>query len=86
MGIEQYGRGQRWEPLSPTPQCPKAPPKVCPPPRNQKVEGTGPGTGRKRRLKVFPGADLRQRPVKGWGNTRANTAGLSQLKSWDTRP
>lgn len=68
MGLGRWEGGQRWEPLSPTLPCPRAPARVCPPPRNQEVEGTGPGMGRKRRLELYPGADLRQCPVQGRGH------------------
>lgn len=62
------GEGAKVGALSSTPQSPMAPGRVCPPPRNQKVEGTGPGLERKRRLALFLGADLRQCPGQGWGH------------------
>lgn len=65
--VRKVGRGQRWEHLSPTPQCSRAPARVCPPPRNQNVEDTGLVLERKRRWELFPGADLRQRPGQGRG-------------------
>lgn len=67
FGVRKVEGGQRREPLSPTPQCPRTPARVCPPPRNQKVEGTG-LAWKGKEAGTLSRADLRQCPVQGWGH------------------
>ena len=67
MGIEKYGGAAKEGAPITYPSVLKGTSQGVSTTKKPKGRGHWPWHGRERRLKVFPGAVLRQCPVKGWG-------------------